>query len=575
MKLKLLLFSIILNFTLIEVVSSNNNGKLMLVGFGDYQNISQNLTFNIAFKKYDNTTSYNKALFEFIVFNEKYKDGKSVNKNCTNSPVERYDNLVYNCNFDPQIVNITQVKLGNTINFKFYNDSDYEIAPPDIIESSLAKTAKNNILSCANSLNFSTFYFDNFDQGDDFVLINGKMDPNITENISESIYTLNLTNETYNCTVDNISIRFDLKNRNINENLIGKMLFDSSEDPQILIFSNDLSKNDLLMYSTIKSSSADLYGFENYNKDNGKNATNEAIFFGTPNILKKYLRFKARIIYGSNGSNSNLRFLEEMKTNATGEIIPNSTDLDNGEAKYYIVYENTENISNILAIYSDGEYQMGDSLNSFSPVLVYYVGEDINLTNSGQLPKPVYLDFQGKPIIDGNTFSFKFNLRSQNSIVNITNEQPVYLNYSSMETSDRDVIDSCTIQNNTNFLTIKCEPQKDIYALLNTFIITVPSITTSRRLRFLQSSGNSTIRVPKTTTGDIQFEYNPEVNTFGRRSSKKKGLSGGAIAAIVLATIAAVAAVAVAIFFLNRGPINSIKTSTEMNLPNSTTNINN
>jgi hypothetical protein len=329
------------------------------------------------------------------------------------------------------------------------------------------------------------------------------------------------------------------------------------------------------MYSTIKSSSADLYGFENYNKDNGKNATNEAIFFGTPNILKKYLRFTARIIYGSNGSNSTLRFLEEMKTNATGEIIPNSTDLDNGEAKYYIVYENTENISNILAIYSDGKYQMGDSLNSFSPVLVYYVGEDINLTNSGQLPKPVYLDFLDKPIIDGNTLALKFKLKSQNSIVNITNEQPVYLNYSSMETSERDVIDSCTIENNTNDLTIKCEPQKDIYALLNTFIITVPSITTSRRLRFLQSSGNSTIRVPKTTTGDIQFEYNPEVNTFGRRSSKKKGLSGGAIAAIVLATIAAVAAVAVAIFFLNRGPINPIKTSTEMNLPNSTTNINN
>jgi hypothetical protein len=28
-------------------------------------------------------------------------------------------------------------------------------------------------------------------------------------------------------------------------------------------------------------------------------------------------------------------------------------------------------------------------------------------------------------------------------------------------------------------------------------------------------------------------------------------------------------------FFLNRGPVNPIKTSTEMNLPNSTTNINN
>ena len=569
MKLILLFFSIVLNFSLIKEASSN---KLMLVGFQYFNNsVSDNhISFNIYFKKYNNNFSSKYAEIELILFNNTSRYYNETKTNCS-YPNDQDDEIYYFCNFYSPDASEVQVKLKNT-NFKFYNESDYEIYPPDIIESSLAKKVKNDISSQVNPLNYSTFYFDNFTQNDDIVQINGGMVPNV---INGNKYTLNLTNKTYDCTVYNSNISFNLSNNNINENLIGKMLFNSLGDQQILIFSKDSSKNDLLMYSTIKSSSADLYGFENYNKDNGKNATNEAIFFGTPNILKKYLRFKARIIYGSNGSNSNLRFLEEMKTNATGEIIPNSTDLDNGEAKYYIVYENTENISNILAIYSDGEYQMGDSLNSFSPVLVYYVGEDINLTNSGQLPKPVYLDFQGKPIIDGNTFSFKFNLRSQISTVNITNEQPVYLNYSSMETSDRDVIDSCTIQNNTNFLTIKCEPQKDIYALLNTFIITVPSITTSRRLRFLQSSGNSTIRVPKTTTGDIQFEYNPEVNTFGRRSSKKKGLSGGAIAAIVLATIAAVAAVAVAIFFLNRGPINPIKTSTEMNLPNSTTNINN
>ena len=102
----------------------------------------------------------------------------------------------------------------------------------------------------------------------------------------------------------------------------------------------------------------------------------------------------------------------------------------------------------------------------------------------------------------------------------------------------------------------------------------VPRIP-SRRLRFLDSRENKTFFTPTNATGDIQFEYNPEVNTFARKASKKKGLSGGAIAAIVLATVAAVAAVGIAMFFLNRGPVNPIKTSTEMNLPNSTTNINN
>ena len=107
-----------------------------------------------------------------------------------------------------------------------------------------------------------------------------------------------------------------------------------------------------------------------------------------------------------------------------------------------------------------------------------------------------------------------------------------------------------------------------------TLIIKIPKVT-SGRLRFLQSEENSTFYAPKTAEGDIQFEYNPEMNTFVRKASKKKGLSGGAIAAIVLATVAAVAAVGIAMFFLNRGPVNPIKTSTEMNLPNSTTNINN
>jgi len=572
MKLILLFFSIVLNFSLIKEASSNNNDKLMLVGF-QYFNDSvsdKNISFIIYFKKYNNNFSSRYAEIELILFNNTSEYYNETKTNCSN-PNEQDDEIYYFCNFYSPDASEVQVKLKNT-NFKFYNESDYEIYPPDIIESSLAKKVKNDISSQVNPLNYYTFYFDNFTQNDDIVQINGGMVPNV---INRKTYTLNLTNKTYDCTVYNSNISFNLNNNNINENLIGKMLFNPSGDPQILIFSNDPSKNDLLMYSNVKSSSADLYGFENYSHPNGENAKNVAVFFGTPNILKKYLRFRAKIIYRSNGSNSALRFLGETEANATGEIDPDSTNIDNGQANYIMEYEGTKNISNILSIESLGEYQTGDSLNSLSPILVFIVGNYINLTNSGLLPKPVFIYFKDKPIIDGNSFSLKFELQSKSTTLNITNKHPAYLDYTSMETSQRDIIDSCTIGNNTNIFTINCEPKKDIYTLLNSLIIRVPNITTSRKLRFLQSSGNSTIHFPKTTSGDIQFEYNPEINTFGRKSSKKKGLSGGAIAAIVLATIAAVAAVGVAIFFLNRGPINPIKTSTEMNLPNSTTNINN
>ena len=571
MKLILLFFSIFLNFALIKEVSSNNIAPLMLIGFENYCNEGSNIAFNILFKKYNNNDSYSKASIKLNISNETFSN--NMNISCTNTDFTSQDELKYNCSFSSSNVNIVQVKLINT-NFKFYNDSgEYE---PKIIESSLSKETKDNITSRDNPLNFDTFFFNNFTQTNDGkILINGNMVPEISENINGYEYTLNLTNTIYNCKVDNNSISFSLTNKNINENLIGKML-GLSEEPnsKILIFSNDSSINDLLMYSTVKSSSIDLFGFENYTRNKDNIAENVAVFFGTPNILKKYVRFTSRVIFSNSTS---LRLLEEKETNATGTIDPESTDIDNGVAKYKTVYEGTENFRHILRIESLHDYKFSDDKDNFpsAPVTVYIVGDDINLTNAGILADYAFINFTENPIIDGNTFSLKFKLQSQNSALNITSKQPAFLNYSSMETSQRDVIDSCSIENNTNILTINCEPKKDIYTLLNSLIIKIPNITQNRRLRFLQSSGNSTIRSPRTTSGDIQFEYNPEMNNFAKKASKKKGLSGGAIAAIVLATIAAVAAVAVAMFFLNRGPVNPIKTSNEMNLPNSTTNINN
>jgi len=370
-------------------------------------------------------------------------------------------------------------------------------------------------------------------------------------------------------------ITFSTEN-NINDNLNGKMLIPTSSDHHeyILIFTN--GTDDSIIYSTEEVSSADLYGFGNYSQPGtNKNATNTATFLGTINILKKFVRFQAIITYLSD---STLRFLNEITVNATGIRDSESIDFDNGVVKYQIEYNNTANMTNILKIESLHDYKFSDDVNNFpsSPAIIIIVGYYINLTNTAQLENPVFINFgKENPIIDGKTFSFKFGFNSSNSNISITNKQKVFLNYTSMETSEPDELDCCSIENNTNIFTINCEPTKDVYTLLNSLIINIPAVPQNRRLRFLQNSGNNTIYAPKTASGDIQFEYNPEINTFGRKSSKKKGLSGGAIAAIVLATIAAVAAVAAAIFFLNRGPVNPIKTSTEMNLPNSTTNINN
>jgi hypothetical protein len=230
----------------------------------------------------------------------------------------------------------------------------------------------------------------------------------------------------------------------------------------------------------------------------------------------------------------------------------------------------------IVSIESLHNYIFSNDINKFpsTAVIVIIIGENINLKNNQTLVTE-FLNYKSeKPTISGNTFSFDIKIPNTIQSLNISEKKKMYLNYYNLENSERDEVD-CSIENKTDHFTILCEPKKDVYTQFKTLIMKIPNVTSSRRLRFLQTAVNSTYYAPTNASGDIQFEYNPEVNTFGRKSSKKKGLSGGAIAAIVLATIAAVVAVGIAMFFLNRGPVNPIKTSTEMNLPNSTTNINN
>ena len=227
-----------------------------------------------------------------------------------------------------------------------------------------------------------------------------------------------------------------------------------------------------------------------------------------------------------------------------------------------------------LGIDPPSSIEFSNDNEHFVSITADFIGEDLNLTNTKSLNIENFT-FSNKPNIAGNSFSFDIvpSTSNSNQNVSISGKQALYLKYRSMEDSERDEIE-CTIENKTYYCTVLCEPKKDVYTQLKSLIIKIPKIS-SGRLRILQSAENSTFYAPQETEGDIQFDYNPEINTFARKASKKKGLSGGAIAAIVLATVAAVTAVGIAIFFLNRGPINHMKTSTEMNLPNSSTNINN
>ena len=561
---------------------ANTDKKYVILGFDDYHGSESETQFTITLKSY--TNNYDILLEPFFLTSLiNYNNGTNnseIKWECQNT--QNIDNNKFNffyCSIQVNVSNINGIQLNN---FNIMNSSDHVIISEDeILMSSFALEQKNNIQIYKN-LNFNVFNLYNISSTNKEIRLYGNLD---NETIyPESDLTLNLNGIPIICSyyyshskdsngIDMVSFS---PQKSINDNLHGKMLIPSSNSYShyVLIFAN--GTDDSIIYSTEEISNADLYGFGNYSQPaTNKNATNTATFLGTTNILKKFVRFTAIIKYLTN---STLRYLEEIKVNATGKRDPKSIDFKNGIVKYHIDYNNTANMTNIIGIESLHDYKFSDDENNFpsTSAIITIIGYYINLMNTAQLENPIFIDFgREKPIIDEKTFSFKFGFNSTNSNISITKKEKVFLNYSSMETSERDEIDCCTIENNTNIFTVSCEPTKDIYTLLNTLIIKVPTETQNRRLRFLQSSGNSTIRAPKTASGDIQFDYNPEVNTFARKASKKKGLSGGAIAAIVLATVAAVAAVGIAMFFLNRGPINPIKTSTEMNLPNSTTNINN
>ena len=549
------------------------NKRLMIVGFRNYYSSTEDrdILFEMLIQKNDDFPNYDSLYMNISLYNQSNitKETK-LEIRCTydvdSYPKNDTNNELYLCINTDNTIHFDGVKVNK--NFKFnstnVNVSGVVLGESDIDESFLSKETINDITTQNITWDFEAFYLDNIDKVNKEFILNGKMNRSFTDEIAY----LNLSNNKFICSVNSSVIKFT-PSGTINDHLIGK-LADISDTKKILIFATDYD-NDLIQYPIEENSYIDLLDMNSYSPPGiNKNAKNKAYFRGTLNNLKNYVRFTARIIFNSN----TLRNLQESHkdVNATGERV--DYDLNTGLFIYDVSYNDTANITSKIRIESLHDYKFSNNLKSFpsTAVTVIVINENLNLTNEkSEIPEMVTY-ISSKPNIDSTSFSFDLKFPSSNESF-INGKQPVYLNYYNLENSNYSEI-NCTIENKTQLCSILCEPKKDVYTQFKRMQVKVPRIP-SRRLRFLDSTENKTFFTPTNATGDIQFEYNPEVNTFARKASKKKGLSGGAIAAIVLATVAAVAAVGIAMFFLNRGPVNPIKTSTEMNLPNSTTNINN
>lgn len=395
--------------------------------------------------------------------------------------------------------------------------------------------------------------------------MNGKLEWTKEIDTGESI----LSHENVKCYLANNTIKFSLFS-NIEDTLDAKVVNTSAV--KILILANDDVNDSLIYYIQYKESFGELIGFGSYQKLNNNDATSSAYFRGTSDFLsslKNYIQFTALLTY----EKTNLRNLEQDKMNITAIGVKRYKNYTNNDIIIYdFTFMNTSD-KTIIDIKSNNDYLTSDTedFSSASSIQLNIISiEDINiLNNDTSIPQSIEIII---PVTTtSNSFSFGFKVNESLALEkNITTS---YLNYPSPSGNREEY--ECSLENKIYYYLITCSPKKDIYTLVRNVRIKVPEIKKSLRI-LAEEITNRTLIPPADSNEIIDFQYNPDINTYGRRISKNKGLSAGAIAAIVLASIAAIVAVGIAIFFLNRMPTNPlVKPTSELQLQNSSAKIQN
>ena len=314
----------------------------------------------------------------------------------------------------------------------------------------------------------------------------------------------------------------------------------------------------------------ELLGIGDYDKTTTKrNATAKAYIRGPLNVLsnlKDYLKFTATIQFSN--------IIENITA------IGNKSDIKPGKeiAIYDIVFQNTENID-IKTITILKDFLFSDDI-TFSKTdnqpIIYPDVIPLSFDESGFKVITIPSEQEGPKVFKYSDFALDFVFPDE-----INNQTQTYLSYipynnSTQRNEDkREEINGCKIYTYTstdsNNYTIKCFPKKSFITFINTLKFIVDDKNIKRRLRFLQNSKNNTYGAPADAKGNITYTYE---DTFRYRKLTSKGLSAGAIVAIVLATVAAIVAVGLAFFFLSRRPPLPPNKNEVSNVGNSSTNIN-
>ena len=544
-----------------KVSESDRNKDFIFVGFGGYLSDQGEINFNVSIVTNNYFQFYEKLYLSILL---EYQNKTSIIEEILCTSQKEKD--PYSCVLPYDTAKLTKVEL-NDKNIKFSdekNSKNLTIKEDQFVFSSLAQETMKDISSQNETLEYDAFNLTNIIIKNNEVRLMGKI---LFNNISDINHSFIFPDNGIVCFLssDEDEITFNLT-ENFNEYLTGKMV--KNEENFYILFLGNKNIEDLVIYSKNKGEYADLLNFGDYHEPTDKtDASTKAYFRGTINLLKKYIKFKVNITF------SNLRALQSSNGSKEWEAFGKRDaidNIDNGLVKYTITFPNTLGKS-ILKIESTHDFEFSDDNKSFVAIgeNLNIIPKNPNLTNKEKLDFIFCTNIGNKPETTLDSFSFNFNV--QEKLENL-NKSKAYLNYKPMDSNERDEI-QCSVENYISEYRIKCKPYKDVYTFYNSLMIKT-EIKSDNGLRNLETVVNKTFYAPSNAKNYISFDYEPIYKAMEKNIHKKKGLSAGAIIAIIFATIAAISAVVFAIICLKKMGVNPpVNPKIEENIQNSSINI--
>ena len=567
--------------TLVFTATNNYDHKMILVGFGNMTTTSQTEgklkeEFTLFFRKNKDFSSYKNLNVSVSVVNNVTQTSNDYIANCENKTLENLD-IKYQCSFEQE--NQTVAKIEFLKNYTFYEVSGSNTTiytDISIIESPLALEAMEDINNLTNALNNANYYYTfslaKIEQNNGQFKLIGNLSDNLNEQESGDLI---LSDEKLSCIVSNDSIVFN-STKSLFDNLNGKIAkINATKHNYVLIFSENENKSSIY-YSNNTNSFIEIIDINKFKSYADKNATATIYFRGAPsqlNYLKKYLRFTALLGYNEqNQKTTNLRNLQStiMYTNVTVEGTKGNLN-ENEIANYGLDIKNTSG-KNIISLTSNNDYEFSEYPDFSNPIKLNILIDNKTKTNLLNNDTSIPETFKRTSDINKNSYSFGFDFDLTNKMIIPNNETTVILSYPSQKNISREEI-NCTLSNLKDNLKFKilCQTQNTINTLMKNIYIIVPEL--SSRLRVLYDGKiNRTLYAPTNDDGIIDYEFIPNV-----KNPKKKhnGLSAGAIVALVLSTVAVVAAVMIAIMLCSQIPPNDrVISVNEIKMANSNSNIN-